>query len=366
MHIKKKPVFALFLDAKSAFDRVLKKVLIRRLFLAGTDGHDLLYLDQRLGNRQTYCEFDKRLMGPINDTRGLEQGGLSSSDMYKVYNNEQSDIAQRSGLGVTVFDQTISAIALADDTVLVSDNIIHLKLLLFLTTQYCKKYNVQLVPDKTKLVAFSVQENAPLVNYAALTSEIVLYGQKIPFSREAEHLGILRTSSLTNMPNILARLQAHDKKLFSLLPVGIALGHHANPAACIKVEQQYALPVLLSGLSALVLKKAEINMISTCYKNTLQRLMKLHEKTSDCVVYFLAGSLPGRAVLHLRQLSLFMMICHLPSNILHSLAWTTHPREAIWQVLVSRNSRNMYFVRPSTPSVTASITTTEDFFQETL
>ena len=323
LHTKKKPVFALFLDAKSAFDRVLKEVLVRKLFLAGTDGHDLLYLDQRLGNRQTYCEFDKKLMGPIYDTKGLEQGGLSSSDLYKMYNNEQSDTAQRSGLGVSVFDEIISAIALADDTVLVSDDIIHLKLLLFLTIQYCNKYSVKLVPDKTKLVAFSIAENAPLVNYAALTLDISLYGQKIPFSTEAEHLGILRTSFPTNMPNILVRLQAHDRKLFSLLPAGLALGHHANPAACIKVEQQYALPVLLSGLGALVLRKVEVNMISTCYKNTLQRLMKLHDKTPDCAVYLLAGSLPGKAILHLRQLSLFLMICHLPGDILHTLAWTT-------------------------------------------
>ena len=119
------------------------------------------------------------------------------------------------------------------------------------------------------------------------------------------------------------RLKEHDRKLFSLLPAGLALGHHANPAACIKVEQQYALPVLLSGLSALVLKKSETNMISTCYKNTMQRLMKLHDRTSDCAVYFLAGSLPGKAFLHLRQLSLFLMICHLPNDPLHALARTT-------------------------------------------
>ena len=186
--------------------------------------------------------------------------------------------------------------------------------------KYCNKYSVKLVPDKTKLVAFSAQEDSPLVSYAAFTSEIALYGQKIPFSTEAEHLGILRTNTATNVPNILVRLQQHDKKLFSLLPAGLALGHHANPAACIKVEQQYALPVLLSGLSALVLRKSEMNMISTCYKNTLQRLMKLHDRTSDCVVYFLAGSLPGAALLHLRQLSIFGMITRSPNSVLYKHA----------------------------------------------
>ena len=319
IHVKKRPVFALFLDAKSAFDRVLKEILIRKLFLIGTDGHALLYLNQRLKSRKTFCEFEKKLMGPILDNKGLEQGGLGSSDLYKIYSNEQSMTAQKSGLGVNVHDHTVSLIALADDAALVSDNIIFLKHLLYLTTQYCNKYGVELVVDKTKLLAFSSQENIPWVKYAELTSQVELYGHRIPFSNEAEHLGVLRTNTPSNnMPNILVRLQEHNKKLFSILPAGLGLGHHANPAACVRAEQIYALPVLLSGLSALVLRRAEVNMIAACYKNTLQRLMKLRERTPDCAVFFLAGSLPCQAVLHLRQLSLFLMICHLKEDILQN------------------------------------------------
>ena len=319
----KLPVFAIFLDAKSAFDRVLKEILIRNLFVAGTDGHRLLYLDQRLKNRKTFCEYDKQLMGPIQDNKGLEQGGVKSSDEYKIYNNEQSKTAQKSGLGVTIKDITISSISLADDTVLVANDIISLKHLLYLTTQYCKKYSVELVPDKTKLIAFSNKACVPLTKYGILTSGISLHGKPVPFSEEAEHLGILRTSQPGNMANVLDRLSAHNKKLFSILPAGLALGHHANPAACLLAEQRYALPVLLSGLAGLLLSKAEVDTVSACYKNTLQRLMKLHERSSDCVVYFLAGSLPGSALLHLRQLSLFSMVCHLRDDPLNSMAVRT-------------------------------------------
>ena len=61
-------------------------------------------------------------------------------------------------------------------------------------------------------------------------------------------------------------------------------------------------------------------MIETCYKNTLTHLMKLYDRTPDSAVFFLAGSLPGSALLHLRQLSVFSMICNLDDNILKSLA----------------------------------------------
>ena len=58
-------------------------------------------------------------------------------------------------------------------------------------------------------------------------------------------------------------------------------------------------------------------------KSTLPRLMKLHDRTPDSALFFLAGTLPASAHLHLRQLSLFSMICHLEGNILKSIAETT-------------------------------------------
>ena len=48
--------------------------------------------------------------------------------------------------------------------------------------------------------------------------------------------------------------------------------------------------------------------------------MKLHDRTPDPVIFFLAGSLPSTALLHLRKLSLYNMICHLDGNILQVLA----------------------------------------------
>ena len=55
-------------------------------------------------------------MGPIDDERGLELGGINSSDLYKIYAREHLDLAQQSSLGVQMHDVTISGIGMADDT----------------------------------------------------------------------------------------------------------------------------------------------------------------------------------------------------------------------------------------------------------
>ena len=48
--------------------------------------------------------------------------------------------------------------------------------------------------------------------------------------------------------------------------------------------------------------------------------MKIPERTPECALYFLAGTLPFEAHLHLRQFTLFSMICRLKQNILHEIA----------------------------------------------
>ena len=85
----KKPVFLLLLDAKSAFDMMPKENIIVNAFKAGTCDQGLIYLDNRLGNRLTFCEWNKALMGPILNKRGAEQGGISSDGLYKLANNSQ-------------------------------------------------------------------------------------------------------------------------------------------------------------------------------------------------------------------------------------------------------------------------------------
>ena len=136
----KLPIFILYLDAQSAFDVVLREMLIKNLYFScNTSGQSLHYISNRLGYRRTFIEWEGNMMGPIDDEAGLEQGGVSSSDFYKIYGKEQLTTAQASSLGVQVGNETISGIGLADDTALVSNDIHKLHLLLKLTEEFCKK-----------------------------------------------------------------------------------------------------------------------------------------------------------------------------------------------------------------------------------
>ena len=152
-----KPIYLLFPDALSAFDKVLHQLLVRNLFFHGIDGDTLNYVNNRQTSRSTVYEWDKTLMGPAKDLTGVEQGGVLSGDFYKVHNNEQHESAQKSKQGVDIGSSIISAASQADDVLLSSNDIFSLQNHIELTSSYSRRFNVHLCPEKTKLFKQSLQ-----------------------------------------------------------------------------------------------------------------------------------------------------------------------------------------------------------------
>ena len=180
-------------------------------------------------------------------------------------------------------------------------------------------FSVELCGDKTKLLAIPSKGSEDFLFVSKLLNPIKIDGIPIEFSTTAEHVGIIRSED-GNLPQILQRIKSHKRALGSTLAAGLASQHRANPVASIKVHQTYALPKLMSGLAPLVLSSVEKNTVDHHVKITLERLQKFHQNTPTPFVMFMGGTLPGLAILHQRQLSLFGMICRLPDNILFDIA----------------------------------------------
>ena len=162
---QKLPLYLLFLDAESAFDKVVTEFLVRYLYMSGVSGNALTYLNNRLANRRTFVDWNKTVMGPIIDEHGVEQGGVNSSEFYKLYNNELLETLQSSCQGVYMGNQlTISTVGQADDVVICSNNIYQLYNLVLLALNYCKKLNVKLCADKTKPLKFADNTHTVALN----------------------------------------------------------------------------------------------------------------------------------------------------------------------------------------------------------
>jgi hypothetical protein len=218
----KKPLFVIFLDAKSAFDKILREIVIKNAYLAGSQDQGLVYLDNRLKFRKTFIEWDKTLMGPICDKLGVEQGGCNSDRLYKLANNLELTITQNSLLGLNMSGVHGASIGQADDVALLSNDVHRLQCILYLAMEYAQNNHVEMVPEKTKLLCYTLKGHEASANYWKAVCPISMDGHSISFSEEAEHVGILRSSQPGNMPNVLAREAAHSRAIFGVLSNGLA------------------------------------------------------------------------------------------------------------------------------------------------
>ena len=181
LNVSKKPVFLLSLDAQSAYDRCLRQILSSQLYKADTSGSALTFIDSRLSSRATVYQWNGETMGPARDDTGFEQGGINSTDFYKLYNNEQLTSSQRSRLGVNIKSSVISSIGQADDVIHPANTLDDLRLLATITEEYCKKYRVTLVPSKTKLLVYSNDDHKVQVDLAKLTNPIKIGNVPVKF-----------------------------------------------------------------------------------------------------------------------------------------------------------------------------------------
>jgi hypothetical protein len=230
----------------------------------------LLYLDNRLKNRHTFIEWDKTLMGPVKDRLGVEQGGINSDRLYKLANNKELIVTQQSDLGLHLGEVHCASVGQADDVALLIDDIHKLQCILQQAIDYANEYHIEMVPEKTKLLCYTPRGQALDTYYWRVVSPITMDGLRISFSEEAEHVGILRSTQAGNMANLLSRESAHTKAVHAVLPAGLARDHLGNPAAALKVEQLYGVPVLLSGLGALVMSKTEEDSLDQHFKASLE------------------------------------------------------------------------------------------------
>ena len=314
-------LWVLLLDKQAAFDSVLKEHVIAGAYAA--NGHkadaSLLYLANRLSSRRTFLQFSTTLMGPIHDERGVEQGGVNSGAQFQVVNTEELVTTQSSGLGLNMGGVSVASIGFADDIALLSPNPHALQSLLNISQSLTTSRCMVNVKEKTKLLAFAPKGDVS-VAYWQEVSPLTMDGSALPLSTEADHVGVLRSSS-GNLPSISSRIAGHTKSLYSVISCGMARHHRGNPAASLRVEATYSAPKLFSGLATLCLTPSEMELLSLHHRTTLQRLQRLHPRTPAPAVHLLSGTLPAPALLHQHQFTLLHMVALLgPENTLYQHA----------------------------------------------
>ena len=136
---QKKTAYVAFLDVKSAFDVVSHSSLLRKLYNIGIDGQcwNLIYqLHQGAKSSVKWC-------GAVSESfaveQGVRQGGLLSTDLFKVYNNPLLCKVSDSGYGAMIGNIRCGAPTVVDDTTFMSDSKTVLQIMLDMAVDNSKR-----------------------------------------------------------------------------------------------------------------------------------------------------------------------------------------------------------------------------------
>ena len=312
----KKTFLGCSLDGESAFEVVNRDIQQRELYVAGESGQYWLASHHAYQNSKTRIKMKGQLSQPFEETLGVKQGHVRSSDNYKVYINPLLDTLEESQLGIWIGPVNVSSSDCADDVYLISDDQTRLQCLLDIASHYGQRYRIKYGASKTKITVVGSEIDK---EYFCDTKPWKMDGATVEIVEDNEHLGQIVSDVRQEHKNVDLRLKKGRGMLFNLLGAGFAYKCLLSPVVKLHIFRTFVCPILRSGLSTFSLRAETLEPLSVFQRKTLRSTLKLSKTAPNCALYFLCGELPVEGQIHRDVFSLLYSIWYNPDSKIYQL-----------------------------------------------
>ena len=125
---------------------------------------------------------------------GVQQGGILSTDLYKLYINPLLDRLQDVGIGLRIGNIKVNNTASADDVALLSVQLSDAQIMVNMALDFANLEGYELQPKKS--IAIHIRGNN---KQCQTTNEKLIMGNiTMPEVEQATHLGIIRTTTMNH------------------------------------------------------------------------------------------------------------------------------------------------------------------------
>jgi len=145
------PMYAAYLDASQAFNKVDHKLLLEILVKRKVPGAIINLLIQWFDNQQFLISWGNTRSFKFNVLQGVRQGGILSAYLFSVYIDDLSVQLTNTGLGCRIGTSILNHIIYADDICILSNTLYALKKLLKICNEFALNNNLEFNPAKTEL-----------------------------------------------------------------------------------------------------------------------------------------------------------------------------------------------------------------------
>ena len=140
---KGSPVYACFLDATKAFDRVCHEKLFKLLIDKGISTQYVKILINWYATQQMCVRWGNSVSEPFSVENGVKQGGSLSPLLFAVYIDEFLVQTRRPGIGCQIAGRPANVLAYADDLVLLSPTRSGLQKIVSAAEQFAQSMDVK-------------------------------------------------------------------------------------------------------------------------------------------------------------------------------------------------------------------------------
>ena len=165
-------------------------------------------------NTSSQIKSEGKLSREFHEFRGSRQGHKRAAGNFKAYINPCLLAANSTNLGFSIGPYCTSAICVADDTYVLTDNPRKLQDIINIVGHYGKRYRLIFGADKTKKTITGSKHD---MNYYKDINIWSLYGETISVTSDNEHLGLTVSGMDEEIKNVDRNIQATRNSMFSLL-----------------------------------------------------------------------------------------------------------------------------------------------------
>ena len=149
----KKPVFAVFVDFRKAFDSVCRQALFFKLAKIGITGNFYEILRNMYANSYAHIKLSGHLSNKFMVAKGTEQGHPLSPDLFKIFVADLSPLLEFPNCP-ELSKTPVSHLLWADDLILLSLDTKTTQLQINALANFCRQWGIEINELKTQAVVF--------------------------------------------------------------------------------------------------------------------------------------------------------------------------------------------------------------------
>ena len=268
-------VYACFLDATKAFDRVQFDQLFSVLMDNGVLSVDLRLLLYQYVNQKCRAQWKSSKSEYFSVGNGIRQGGIASPILFCMYLDVLKAL-ERKGIGCHIGSEYFGCLAYADDIVLLSPSISGLRSMLKTCEEYCEMYKLKFNASKSACVCFRREKSISLPSMS-------LSGLDMEWFDEVKHLGNIIVY------NLCERREVGVKRGDLVGRVNGILANFNYVSIDVKLKLFSSQCAHFYGCQAWNLSDNNIQQFYAMYNQCVRRLLQLPYRTHTRLIPHLTG-----------------------------------------------------------------------------